>query len=151
MTLEAKDKPNDMGGQDPDSEEFRAFITAVAIMEMGPMDCVYTWRSMTGRNMRSWLDRFLCSVDLTKHFPLADVRSLMRPLSDHTPLVWAGNEGIGKPTYLKMDKSWFREVRLKEKVDKAWKVQSSCISQTEMLANRIVRLQQWLMGFRKHT
>ena len=60
---------------------------------------------MTGRNIRSRLDKFLCLVELAEHFPLADVRSLPRPLSNHTPLVWVGNKGIRKPTYFKMDRS----------------------------------------------
>ena len=136
VTLEAKDRPNDMGGQDPDSV-FWAFIAAAALIEIGPVDCMYTWRSMTGRNMRSRPDRFLCLVELAEQFTLADVRSLLRPLSDHTTLVWAGNEGIGKPTYFKMDRSWLREVGFKEEVEKAWKAKSSCIFQTERLANRI--------------
>ena len=42
VTLEAKDRPNDMGGRDPDSEEFWAFIVAAALIEVGPVDCVCT-------------------------------------------------------------------------------------------------------------
>ena len=61
---------------------------------------------MIGQNMRTRLDRFLRSVELAKRFPLADVKSLSQPLSDHTPLVWTGNEGIGRSTYFKMDRSW---------------------------------------------
>ena len=72
---------------------------------------------MTGRNMRSRLDRFICSVKLAKHFPLADVRSLPQLVSDHTPLVWTGNEDA-RSTYFKMDRSWLREVDFKE-VEKA--------------------------------
>ena len=45
------------------------------LIEMGPMDCLYAWRSMTCRNIRSRLDRFLCSIELVERFPLADVLS----------------------------------------------------------------------------
>ena len=38
-----------------------------------------------GYIMLSWLDRFICSVELAKCFHLADLRSLIRPLSSHTP------------------------------------------------------------------
>ena len=61
MTPEARDRPSEMGGQDPDSVEFWAFIAEVALFEMEPMDCMYTW-SMTCQNMRSRLDWFLCSA-----------------------------------------------------------------------------------------
>ena len=114
VTLKARDRPNDMGGQGPDSEKFWAFITGAALIEMGPMDCMYTWRSMTSRNMRSRLDKFLGLVELAEHFPLTDVRSLPWPLSDHTPLVWTDNEGFGRSTYFKLDRSWLREVGFKE-------------------------------------
>ena len=94
VTLEARDRPNDIRGWGSYSEEFWAFIAEAVLIEMGRVDCVYTWRSTTGQNLRSGLDRFLCSVELVEHFPLADVRSL--PMSDHTPLVWTGNEGCKK-------------------------------------------------------
>ena len=42
VTLEAKDRPNDMGGRDPDLEEFWAFIAEAAFIKMRPMDCKYT-------------------------------------------------------------------------------------------------------------
>ena len=76
VTLEARDRPNNMGGWDSDSEEFWAFIVEMTLIEMGHVDCVYTRRSMAGRNMRSRLDRFLYSVELVERFPLVDVRSL---------------------------------------------------------------------------
>ena len=150
MTLEAKDRPNNMGGWDPDLEEFCVFITKATLIKMGPMDCVYTWRSMTGWNIRSQLDRFLCSVELAEGYPLADVRSRPRPLWNHTPLVWAKNEGIRKPTYFKMDRSWLWKVGFKEEMEKAWQAQSRHTSQIETLAGRTMGLQQHLLWFRKH-
>ena len=68
--------------------------------------------------MRSLLDKLLCSVESAQCFPLADMRSLLGPMSDHTPLVWAGIEGIGRSAYFKMDRSWLREVVFKEEVEK---------------------------------
>ena len=59
---------------------------------------------------QSQLDRFLCLVELAEHFPLA----LLRPLPDHTPLVWAGYEEHDKFKYFKLDRSWLREVGFKE-------------------------------------
>ena len=60
VTVEARDRPNDMRGQDSDLEEFWAFIAEEALIEMTPVACVYTWRSMTGWNIKSRLDGFLC-------------------------------------------------------------------------------------------
>ena len=47
------------------------------------------------------------------------MRSFARPLSDHTPLVWARNVGHGKFMYCKLDSSWLRDVHFKEDVEKA--------------------------------
>ena len=60
---------------------------------MGPMDCLYTWRSTNGSTMSSHLDRLLCSIELVEHYLLANVRSLLRPLSDHTQTIWGKNKG----------------------------------------------------------
>ena len=49
VTLEAMDRPTNAGVQDLDLEDFRSFITEVMLQEMGPVNCVYTWKS-TNRN-----------------------------------------------------------------------------------------------------
>ena len=72
-----------------------------------------------GSSMMFSLASFLCSVKLTECFPLADVRSLLRPLSNCTPLVWAGNEGHGGSMYFKLNRTWLREVDFKEVIKKA--------------------------------
>ena len=41
VTLEAKDRPNNARGQDPDSEDFRSFITKTTLQDMRRVDCVY--------------------------------------------------------------------------------------------------------------
>ena len=56
VTVEARDRPNDTRVQDSDLEEFWAFIAEQALIEMRPMACVYTWRSMTGWNIKPRLD-----------------------------------------------------------------------------------------------
>ena len=117
---------------------------------MGPLNCLYTWRTTNGSTMPSRLDRFLSSTELVELFPLADVRLLPRPLSDHTPIVWASNEGHRLSTYLKIDKSWLRKVGFKEEVEREWSSQVNHGSETKRLANKITGLQRSLMVRRKH-
>ena len=140
VTLEAKDRPNIAGGQDLDSEDFRPFITEEMLQEMGPVNCVYTWRSMNRYTLPSCLDRFLCSTELAKQFPLADVHSLPRPLSDHTSIVWTANVGQRQFTYFNVDRSSVREVPFKEEVERAWSSQASQGSSTKRLADKIIGL-----------
>ena len=95
VTLAASDRPNDGGEQDPGSSQFREVITALGLAEIGPSDRRFTWK---GPTPQSRLDRFLCSTKLMAAFPLAKVSALPRPLSDHTPIVWAARVGSTKPT-----------------------------------------------------
>ena len=73
LTLETKDRPNNVRGQDPNSQGFWTFILEAESHEMGPVDCSYTRRSTNGNTMPSWMDRFLCSIELVEHYSLADV------------------------------------------------------------------------------
>ena len=86
MTLAAVDWPNDMGGLDPGSARFKEVLAYLGLGEMGPTDWRFTWRGPTSQ---SKIDRFLYSSELSDIYALAEVTSLPRPLSDHTPLLWA--------------------------------------------------------------
>ena len=140
VTLEAMDRPYNVGGQDPDLEDFRSFITEVMLQETRPVNYVYRWRSTSGNTMSSRLYRFLCLIELAEHFLLADVRLLPRPLSDHTPSVWTENEGQRRPTYFRLDKLQVREVGFKEEVERACSSKASQGSKTKRLADKIIGL-----------
>ena len=100
VTLEAEDCLNGMGGRDPGSVQFRETLLRLCFIEMGSSDRWFTWR---GPSSQSRIDRFLCSPSLADAFALAEVSSLPRPLSDHSPLVWVAQARIARPTYFKMD------------------------------------------------
>ena len=105
VTLEVGDRPNEAGGRDSGLEEFWIFISESALQDMGPADCRFTWRSSTGPHKLSSLDRFLCSIDILELFPLTDIWSPLRPLSDHNPITWQTHEGEGRKSYFKFDRS----------------------------------------------
>ena len=117
VTLAASDRPNDGGGQDPGSSQFWEVIVVLGMAEIGPSDRRFTWK---GPTTQSRLDRFLCSTELLAAFPLAKVSALPRPLSDHTPIVWAARVGSTKPTYFKLDRSWLRDGTLKNEILEWW-------------------------------
>ena len=120
-------------------------MAKASLIELRPMDYVYTCKSMTGCSMLSWLKRFLCSVELVERFPLANVRSLVRPLLDHTPLDWARNEGQRGSTSFKLERSWLGEV------ETAWRAQNRHAFVIETVATRIEGLRKHFTRFRKHT
>jgi hypothetical protein len=53
-------------------------------------------------------------------FPMAEVRSLEHPFSDHTPLLWVSNEGWRHGTYFKFDKAWLLEEGFRGLVEERW-------------------------------
>ena len=138
------------GGQDLDSEGFWTFISEAMLLEMGPVDCVSTWRSTNGSTMLSRLDRFVCLIETVELFLLVDVRSLSRPLSDHTLIVWTTNEGQRRSTYFKVDKSWLIEVGFKEEVERAWSSHVTHGYETKRLVDKIEGVRKRLMLLQKH-
>ena len=117
VTLAVSDRPNDGGGRDPRSSQVREVIAALGMAEIGPSNRQFTWK---GPTTQSRLNRFLCSTELVAAFPLAEVLALPRPLSDHTPIVWAARVGSAKPTHFKLDRSWLRDGTLKNEILEWW-------------------------------
>ena len=97
-------------GRDRGLAQFREVLAQVGLAEMGPSNQRFTWRGLTSQFQLDW---FLCSTELLALFPLAEVTSLPRALSDHTPVSWSTQVGPGRPTYFKMDRSWLRDGGLK--------------------------------------
>ena len=44
VTLDAEDRPNDMGCLDPGSTRFREVLAELGLGELGPADRRFTWR-----------------------------------------------------------------------------------------------------------
>ena len=117
MTLDAEDRPNNMGGVDPGSTRFREVLAQLGLGELGPADRRFTWHRPSSQ---SRIDRFLYSPELSDIYALAEVTSLPRPLSDHIPILWTSHVGPVRPTYFKMDRSWFRQAGFKEDLIRWW-------------------------------
>ena len=117
VTLAASDRLNGVGGCDPRSAQFREVLAQQGPTKIGPSDRRFTWKGPTSQ---SRLDHYLCSIELLTSFLLADVTSLPRPLSDHTPILWSTHVGPGRPTYSKMDCSWLRDGGFKRDIAEWW-------------------------------
>ena len=90
MTLAAKDRPNVTGSRDLGSVHFLDTLFRLDLVAMGPSNHQFTWRDPASQ---SRIDNYLCSPALINVFPLAEVTSLPRPLSDHSPLAWSSKVG----------------------------------------------------------
>ena len=146
VTLAAADRPNGAGGRDPGSAQFREVLAQLGLAEMGPSDRRFTWRGSTSQ-LR--LDRFLCSFELLDQFPLAEVTSLPRPLSDHTPISWSTQTGPNRPTYFKMDRSWLRDEGFKRDVVEWWHSHPNFGSASDRLITKLKDLRYHLFNLRR--
>ena len=145
VTLDAEDRPNDMGGSDPGSARFREVLAQLGLGELGPRDRRFTWRGPTSQ---SRIDRFLYSPELSNICALAEVTSLPRPLSDHTPLLWTSQVGSARPTYFKMDRSWFRQDGFKEDILRCWTAHNDSAPTASRLATKLLKLRHYLFETR---
>ena len=141
VTLQANDRPNGGGGWDPGSRQLREVIASLGLAETGPSDRRFTWR---GPATQSRLDRFLCSIELLAAFPLAEVSTLPRPLSDHSPILWVTQVGDAKPSYFKLDRSWLRDERLKGKIVQWWGSRLAFGSASDQLSTKLKDLRHHL-------
>ena len=138
MTLTLQVRPNDMGGQDPGSARFRETLAHLGLGEIGPADQRFTWHGPTSQ---SRIDRFLYSLELCDIYALAEVTSL--------PLLWASQMGATRPTYFKMDRSWFRHDGFKEEVEGWWRSITAPGSTSARLAYKLLKLRHHVFEARR--
>ena len=146
MTLQANDRPNGGGGRDPGSKQLREVIASLGLAEIGPSNQRFTWR---GPATQSRLDRFLCSNELLAAFPLAEVSTLPRPLSDHSPILWVTQVGDAKPSYFKLDRSWLRDDRLKGEIVHWWGSRLAFGSASDRMYTKLKDLRHHLFARRR--
>ena len=146
ITLALEDRSHGLGGCDPDSAQLRLLLAHFGLQEMGPADRRFTWGGPTSQ---SRLDRFLCSIEMLERSPLAEVTSLPRPLSDHTPILWSSQVGMEKPPYFKLDRSWLRDATIKASIEEWWNSQIVFGPALERVTKKLTRLCQHLVSQRQ--
>ena len=146
VTLAAADRPYRAWGRDPRSAQLREVLAQLGLAEMGPSDRRFIWRGLTSQSL---LDRFLCSIELLERFPLAEVTSLSRSLSDQTPISWSTQAGPSRPTYFKMDRSWLRNGGFKRHIAVWWQSHLNFCSASDRLITKLKDLCHHLFNLRR--
>jgi hypothetical protein len=82
-------------------------------------------------------------------FPLAEVKPLERTFSDHTPLLWATNEGWRYGTYFKFDKTWLLEEGFRRLVEERWRSTHAEGSAAARLEAKLREMKSFLKVYRK--
>ena len=146
VMLAAEDRPKGIGGRDPRSVQFRDTLFRLGLVAMGPSNYRFTWPDPASQ---SRIDRFLCSPTLINVFPLVEVTSLLRPISDHSPLAWSSQVGSTKPTYFKMDRSWLRKPGFKEGIKHWWSSRIVYGTPSARVATKLRDLHRHLLELRR--
>ena len=82
-------------------------------------------------------------------FPLAEVTSLPRPLSDHTPILWSTHGSPSRPTYFKMDRSWLLDGGFKRDIAEWWHSHLNFGSASNQLITKLKVLHYHLFNLRQ--
>ena len=146
VTLVVDDRPNRAGGRYSGSTLFRKVLAQLGLAEMGPSDSRFTWRSQISQSRQ---DRFLCYTELLALFPLAEVISLPRPLSDHMPIWWSAKVGACQLTYFKMDRSWLLDEGFKRDIIEWWQSHLTFGSASTRLITKLKDLRHHLFTLRR--
>lgn len=146
LTLVDSDRPGGRGGRDPGSRAFWDWTNDLSLIDMGPLDVIYTWN---GNNSRSRIDHFFISVEATSLFPAAFCRSRERPFSDHTPIVWEDGTRAAFKYSFRIAKSWMQEADFKDVVRASWSKEHIAPNATARLTLKISRLRFDLLSYRR--
>lgn len=103
---------------------FNSFIETLDLREIYRGGGGYTWSNKQARPILCNLDRILVSTDWEEKFPLANLRSLTRLGSDHSPLLLdtGGEMPRGQPQF-RFERHWFEEEGLLELIETKWSQQ----------------------------
>ena len=75
--------------------------------------------------------------------------ALPRPISDHCPIIWQTQEGHGRTTYFKLDKSWLGESGFKEEIKEVWRSHTGSEMGSKNLTRCTERVRGYLMKYRR--
>jgi hypothetical protein len=103
------------------AEAFNLWVSRWSLIEINPDNKNFTWTNNQDRLTMAKIDRVFVITDWEAAFPLARVKALERPPSDHNPLLinLGVNTHFGKKKF-RFEKWWLENENFKDLVIKAW-------------------------------
>jgi hypothetical protein len=97
-----------------------------ALIELDPPNKAFTWTNNQENLIMARIDRIFVTTDWEAAFPLARVKALERPPSDHNPLLLntGDNMQFGKRKF-RFEKWWLSKEPFNEVISKAWETNCS--------------------------
>nr|CAD1821691.1 unnamed protein product [Ananas comosus var. bracteatus] len=119
VLLSLNDK-NGLPSNTSDILAFREVISDVGLINLPIMNKSYTWSNGRRSPTLERLDRALISQDWLLRFPRSTLKALLRPRSDHTPLVLSVFTFVPTPSIFRFESFWLRYPTASEIVTSAW-------------------------------
>jgi hypothetical protein len=103
------------------ADAFNIWVSTWNLIELNPSNKRFTWTNNQENLVMAKIDRVFVSTDWEAAFPLASVKALDRPPSDHNPLLLnvGDNMHFGKKKF-RFEKLWLEKAEFKDIMTKAW-------------------------------
>ena len=127
---------------------FNDWINKWGLVELNSTNKLFTWTNNQDNLILAKIDRIFISTEWGAAFPLARVKALDRPPSDHNPLLLdAGcNLSFGKKCFC-FEKWWLKRDSFKKVVLKAWNTPCLEPKPLDVLQFRIRTLRRLVRGW----
>ena len=121
----AADKSN--GSFNPNlADAFNQTIQDIVVSEVDLSDRRFTWTNNQAFPILAKLDRVFTNAPLDLALPMANLSSLPRPTSDHTPLLLSLASDIPKPDSFRLDNFLLRNESFFASITQGWHQAASC-------------------------
>lgn len=147
--IRKESEKNKSGGYNKWSFIFNAIIEQVSLRELHLGGRQFTWSNNLENPTLEKLDRVFISTEWEEKFPLTDVKTLPRGLSDHNPLLFSTGEASLSHYTFKFELSWFLREDLNKVVEDVWNKQYHG-SSLEKWQLRLKALRKKLNGWNKN-
>ncbi|KAJ1254666.1 hypothetical protein BS78_01G043500, partial [Paspalum vaginatum] len=127
---------------------FNDFINKWSLIELEAENGCFTWTNNQDNLIKAKLDRILVSPSWDVVFPLAKVRLLDRPPSDHNPVLleMGSNMFFGKKKF-RFEKWWLEQENFGEVVRKAWAVPCNAVKSIDKWQFRVRTFRRLARGW----
>ena len=123
-------------------EEFSDFIEGQTLVDLPLKGGTYTWCNGSAIPSMSRIDRVLVSTDWEEHYPDVIQKLMLRPLSNHNPiLLEAGDMARGKSSF-KFENLWLKAPGFVDKVCDWWSSYSYSGTPSFVLAQKLKALKE---------
>lgn len=130
------------------ADAFNDWVSKWGFLELSPSNKLYTWTNNQDNLILAKIDRISVTTDWESAFPLARVKALERPPSDHNPLlVDSGNNIFFGKKKFRFEKWWLKRDSFKEVVVKAWNMQCPDTKSIDIWQFRVRTVRKLVRGW----